>query len=71
MNNEPENIPSGGLQSPPANVPDRVFEDIFKDMFAEPPKSAPLDIPLSGVYHDLKNHYTRKKRRFLQEKSEK
>ena len=65
MNNEPENIPSGGLQSPPAN------DNIFENMFAEPRKSAPVNIPQSNVYGDLANFYSRKKRRFLQEKSEK
>ena len=65
MNNEPENIPSGGLQSPPAN------DNIFEHMFIEPKKSAPVDIPQSNVYSDLANLYSRKKRRFLQQESEK
>ena len=64
---KPENV-SGGLQSPPAKVPDCVFEN----MFAEPPaKSEPVDIPQSNVYSDLANLYSRKKRQFLQQKSQK
>ena len=60
MNDEPENNPNGGLQSPPAN------DNIFENMYAETKKSVPVDIPQSNVYSDLANLYSRKKRQFLQ-----
>ena len=58
---KPEN---GGLESPPAS------DNIFEKMFIEPVKLAPVDIPQSNVYSDLAKLST-KKRRFLQQKSQK
>ena len=64
----PDNNPDGGLRSPPAN--DNIFENFFEKMFVEPVKSAPIPVPKSNVYHDLAKFAT-KKRRFLQEESQK